>query len=1064
LACEHIIFVHGTGATAESHEGPAWWQNEGPLWQRLIKESEGTVQPQAFIWSGENSETARRTAGKRLHKLLLRMYERGESVHLIGHSHGGSVIWHALNGALAPKTRSHVKSWASVGTPFLTYGPRLHVLGLNLFLLLLAVALLSWLASQAQGISFLFAFETSPIATVAWCVMSLIPIALVIGVAIFGVKPFITHWLDNRQSLKHVPIDPTKFFCVWSNQDEPIIGLGASGSFALQVLKQPNLPLMRLSPFSVIKHAINQYVNNLVSRYVQGSTFTALELRRVSQAPHKSLNQCPLPEFVDDRLIKLANSNSAKLASRLRDLLMSGRDPVTGLADLQSAVMGAITFKELVHTSYFGSPDCVDMLVHHVLTHCNEPKEVLKAGRLKSSYDNRSVAAESNTEALPALPSNRLGSAVATTGVAVVVLAVFYAIAQGALHQLSLTPTTISYNIAQLTDPKIISTVLRKDRRSPAFKRDDLQDYLNVVARSGQVVPIFSAAHGLSPELRHSFLQGVPSLFQKVKDADLIALLNNSEVLGFERRKLKVGDEVVTELPIVSAIIDELGSRKMLKEETFDRMLKPCGSEARCKNSRIIEIAHAYVGAYATTPPKRLLPLPRPWIGFADEPPKGETGPLDPRIFSSRAANENFLKWAASVGDWDYVAGFNGNNTKLNWNDFSDSVMKVIQDGNKEKLQTAIVALGSLWDPPPPIETIQLLAKSAGINEARLRDEYGRRSSQKEESEVILLPKRGLSWLKDPFHAALKLDSFFGANGTLKKLHMSGVTPTKSIGKLLGDEFIDEMATSLQKAICRAEEAPDDDSELMQILMNLEPPKALPPSLTSLAEKLSGAGNLCETAELPDFTKKQNALHTARFVSLALAGWLDSTHPRTSVKLLVGDITLTPDSSPEQITTSVSFRSRYAALLARKKQALAAAAILADQTIDAEKLIRRSILFTLAGCASKPENGKAISRGLKEQLVNEAMNLASIERDFGEPKNLMPIFAAEAFYFSAVGDWGGLIRVCKYCDLQAKSSYSEFALRLIGEESYLQSELEKCEAISPKQITAVLTVAPSSKQ
>ena len=51
---------------------------------------------EVFHWSGENSERSRIKAGRDLLEYLLALESAGRGYHLIGHSHGGSVIWHAL--------------------------------------------------------------------------------------------------------------------------------------------------------------------------------------------------------------------------------------------------------------------------------------------------------------------------------------------------------------------------------------------------------------------------------------------------------------------------------------------------------------------------------------------------------------------------------------------------------------------------------------------------------------------------------------------------------------------------------------------------------------------------------------------------------------------------------------------------------------------------------------------------------------------------------------------------------------------------------------------------------
>jgi hypothetical protein len=72
-----------------------------------------------FAWSGRNSDRDRREAATRLLEGMLVLEEKRRPYHLIGHSHGGTVIWNALVLA-ASKDRNlrQLKSWTTMGTPF----------------------------------------------------------------------------------------------------------------------------------------------------------------------------------------------------------------------------------------------------------------------------------------------------------------------------------------------------------------------------------------------------------------------------------------------------------------------------------------------------------------------------------------------------------------------------------------------------------------------------------------------------------------------------------------------------------------------------------------------------------------------------------------------------------------------------------------------------------------------------------------------------------------------------------------------------------------------------------
>jgi len=144
---EQVLLIHGTFAGSDDDRGPAWWQVGSETWeelqQRLPPGVRLTRDGEVFHWSGENSERARIKAGQDLLERLLEFESRGEGYHLIGHSHGGSVIWHALRLATLQKTTlTHLRSWSTVGTPFLHYRTRGAWSLANIINLVLALALL----------------------------------------------------------------------------------------------------------------------------------------------------------------------------------------------------------------------------------------------------------------------------------------------------------------------------------------------------------------------------------------------------------------------------------------------------------------------------------------------------------------------------------------------------------------------------------------------------------------------------------------------------------------------------------------------------------------------------------------------------------------------------------------------------------------------------------------------------------------------------------------------------------------------------------------------------------
>jgi tetratricopeptide (TPR) repeat protein len=121
-----LILVHGTGAGEPNPADRRWWESEGRTAQDLAKATpNGPAELAPFRWTGRNSEKDRRAAGRALLDEL-RKYEDptdGRDYRLIGHSHGGSVIWHALAESARGAPLSRLKGWITVGTPFLQFRP-----------------------------------------------------------------------------------------------------------------------------------------------------------------------------------------------------------------------------------------------------------------------------------------------------------------------------------------------------------------------------------------------------------------------------------------------------------------------------------------------------------------------------------------------------------------------------------------------------------------------------------------------------------------------------------------------------------------------------------------------------------------------------------------------------------------------------------------------------------------------------------------------------------------------------------------------------------------------------
>ena len=121
-----VLMIHGTYAGAVDDAGRKWWQAGSPVAEKLcplLPANARIAEPsEVFHWSGENSDRARSKAAAELLRHLESLENRKLDYHLVGHSHGGSVIWNALQmSVLTKRPLAGLLSWTTVGTPFMQH-------------------------------------------------------------------------------------------------------------------------------------------------------------------------------------------------------------------------------------------------------------------------------------------------------------------------------------------------------------------------------------------------------------------------------------------------------------------------------------------------------------------------------------------------------------------------------------------------------------------------------------------------------------------------------------------------------------------------------------------------------------------------------------------------------------------------------------------------------------------------------------------------------------------------------------------------------------------------------
>ena len=121
-----VVTVHGTGDTAKSADGPKWFQRGSAFSERLKqllaqRGVDADIVP--HLWSGANSAWERERGANGLARHLRKLFKDYETIHVVGHSHGGNVANDAAVllkwGLRGDKKYEKFDSLTTVGTPFI---------------------------------------------------------------------------------------------------------------------------------------------------------------------------------------------------------------------------------------------------------------------------------------------------------------------------------------------------------------------------------------------------------------------------------------------------------------------------------------------------------------------------------------------------------------------------------------------------------------------------------------------------------------------------------------------------------------------------------------------------------------------------------------------------------------------------------------------------------------------------------------------------------------------------------------------------------------------------------
>jgi hypothetical protein len=438
---ELVILVHGTFANNPSKsrgDHLRWWQEGGDVWskidQQLPKQFHvaSDAKTEVFSWSGDNSERDRRAGGRELFKHLQKLEKTGVRYHLVGHSHGGSVIWHCLLESVKQRLRRRrnqsddkltlpgLRSYTTVGTPFLQlrslgivsrlsswfwFAVLVGVVGMSGLLLLVKQGVLyvtdlsnTFVKLDPVDSELLISILEHPVAatglgllTVLTAFMAMVMWAWASAVQLEAASVRQGARIRNQAFVEF----GSRWLGIWSRHDEAINGLRASLKLGGHIA--PRIEVSGESVFDFdrrmkfyrkfarwfIAPAFNRLVSwpsdriiwRSVSRGMQGNDRPGCLVSAISPGPivPRNIEWEQLPEAYDKRLVDQSNQC---LIDRSKTLLPQLREVLSQLAwtrpeQISLLLSSETTFEgnELVHTSYFHEAAILELISCHILRH-----------------------------------------------------------------------------------------------------------------------------------------------------------------------------------------------------------------------------------------------------------------------------------------------------------------------------------------------------------------------------------------------------------------------------------------------------------------------------------------------------------------------------------------------------------------------------------------------------------------------------------------------------------------------------------------------------------------------
>ncbi|MBE0659849.1 MAG: hypothetical protein IH602_19300 [Bryobacteraceae bacterium] len=387
-----VITVHGTFAADSCDRGSNWWQI-GSSFAQAVNESGNLHMATPHHWTGENIETARRQAAREICSRVLQLEREGIPYHIVGHSHGGNVIWLALRRARRRRKLVSLRSWTTVGTPFFCFGLRKFEPDLLLPVAFGALLVLGmsgypptaflWKKTM-QMMPILDIFQGQKTLAVLGQVLSgalwalLVLLLLRVGLQVAGL---ILGVLRQRQEAQAYRDLGTRHLALWSVSDEALAGLiGAShlddsdvGVFPRMALPGSSLLTKVASPVLLPLVAGYNYLaaplfNFVVRRRMKdklhGNPYWLSHVQRVTPYPAGIAGEPGLTGAEQEEVTGVAAQSALATLTAARGAL--GVFVAGGRFAVFRSRLQEVSLDGLIHTSYFSCPSIVRRIREHM--------------------------------------------------------------------------------------------------------------------------------------------------------------------------------------------------------------------------------------------------------------------------------------------------------------------------------------------------------------------------------------------------------------------------------------------------------------------------------------------------------------------------------------------------------------------------------------------------------------------------------------------------------------------------------------------------------------------------